>query len=440
MSEHSEAGDGRHDFDFLHGRWQVRNERLRRRLAGSDDWEIFAAEQSCEPVLAGLGNVDAFLSHWRRPGAEPVGADEEFQGMTLRLFDLQRRQWSIWWAGNHDGVLEPPVRGGFERGVGVFEGELEHEGRPVRARFVWSGIGATTAHWQQSFSTDGGASWETNWHMWLRRRGDDGRLLHEDAVIELRRYLVEPGRRDELIELFDREFVESQEAVGMHIVGQFRELDAADRYTWVRGFPSHALRSEALHGFYGGPTWKRHRDAANATLRDNDDVRLLKPARADSGLAAPVRERAAPGAAAPAEGIVCIGVCELNAPAQDGFLARFEREFAPLLIAAGLRPLGVYVSDDSANGYPRLPVREGEPALVWFAHCADADAPLRLADRPDWRAAVADGLLGELKAAPQLLRLAPTARSELRGPELRGSERHASELHASEQQAPERRG
>lgn len=417
MTNATQAADGRHDFDFLHGHWQVRNERLRKRLAGSDDWEVFHATQRCEPVLGGLGNVDAFLSDWRRDGQ-----DEDFQGMTLRLFDLQRRRWNIWWAGSHDGVLEPPVSGGFAGGVGTFEGELEHEGRPVRARFVWSGIGANTAHWRQQFSADGGESWETNWHMWLRRRDENGRLAHEDAVIELRRYTLQPGRRDELIELFEREFIEPQEAVGMHVIGQFRELDAADRFTWVRGFPGHALRAESLQGFYGGPTWKRHRDAANATMIDSDDVRLLKPARPDSGLPAAVRERAPAGAGGAreigeigGEGIVCIGVCELNAPAQDGFLERFERELAPLLPAAGLRLIGVYVSDDTPNGFPRLPVREGEPALVWFAQCADADAPSRLATRADWREAVAEALLGELKSAPQLLRLAPTARSELGG-------------------------
>ncbi|ROU08707.1 NIPSNAP family protein [Lysobacter enzymogenes] len=251
--------------------------------------------------------------------------------------------------------------------------------------------------------------------MWLRRRDADGRLPHEDAVIELRRYTLKPGRRDELIELFERELIEPQEAVGMHVIGQFRELDEPDRFTWVRGFHGHALRSEALQGFYGGPTWKRHRDAANATMIDSDDVRLLKPARSRSALPAAQRERAPVGAPNQDGGLVCIGVCELDAPAQAGFLDRFERDFAPLFDAAGLSLLGVYVSDDTPNGFPRLPVREGEQALVWFARCADAQAPRRLADAPQWRAAVADALRAGLQRAPQLLRLAPTARSELRG-------------------------
>ncbi|MGO1073498.1 NIPSNAP family protein [Lysobacter sp. CA199] len=410
----AKAADGRHDFDFLYGRWQVRNERLRQRLSGSDDWEIFAARQTCEPVLDGLGNVDAFLSDWHRPGL-----DDAFQGMTLRLFNLQRRQWSIYWAGSHDGALEPPVVGGFEHGVGTFIGELEHDGRPVQARFIWSEISANTAHWQQAFSADGGRTWETNWHMWMRRSDEHGRLLHEDAVIELRQYRMNPGRREDLIELFEREFIESQEALGMHVIGHFRDLDDGDRYTWMRGFPDHAVRAASLDAFYSGPTWKRHREAANATLLDNDDVLMLKPARPDSGFARAAREREPVGSRARADEVMIAGLCALNAPAHDGFLARFERDFAPLLSEGGARLQAVYVTDATPNGYPRLPVREGEQVLAWFASYPDEatqrDHAARLDADPRWRAALADAMLGELKQVPQRRRLSPAARSELRG-------------------------
>ncbi|MGH8081898.1 MAG: NIPSNAP family protein [Lysobacter sp.] len=414
MNDNTPAADGRRDFDFLHGRWQVRNERLRQRLSGFKDWEIFGARQTCEPVLGGLGNVDAFLSDWQRPDM-----DDAFQGMTLRLFDLQRQQWSIWWAGSHDGVLDAPVRGGFEQGVGTFDGELEHESRPVRARFVWSDISANTAHWHQQFSADNGQTWETNWHMWMHRSDEHGRLLHEDAVIELRQYKMNPGRRDDLIELFENEFIESQEAVGMHVIGHFRDLDNADRYTWVRGFPNQAVRAASLDAFYAGPTWLGHRAAANATLLDNDDVLMLKPARPGSGFAPVAHAREAVGSRARAEAVVIAGICALNAPAQEGFLARFERDFAPLLSEGGARLLATYVTDAAPNGYPRLPVREHETVLVWFAAYPDEttqrEHAARLEADPRWRAALADALLGELKQVPQRLRLSPAARSELRG-------------------------
>jgi hypothetical protein len=159
MQQSTQADDGRHDFDFYHGRWRVRNVRLRERLAGSDDWEIFDAAQECRPILDGLGNIDDFVTDW----------DDGFRGMTLRLFDLQAKRWSLYCAGNRSGVLEPPVVGRFENGVGLFEGDDIHRGRPVRVRFTWSEISADSAHWQQAFSADGGRSWETNWHMYMSR-------------------------------------------------------------------------------------------------------------------------------------------------------------------------------------------------------------------------------------------------------------------------------
>ena len=77
-------------------------------------------------------------------------------------------------------------------------------------------------------------------------------------VVELRQYTLRPGQRDVLINLFDRELVESQEAAGMAIVGQFRDLDDPDRFVWIRGFASMPARARALASFYGGPVWKAH--------------------------------------------------------------------------------------------------------------------------------------------------------------------------------------
>ena len=412
------ANDGRHDFDFLHGRWSIRNERLTQRLAGSTDWEVFHATQLCQPLLGGMGNVDDFVSDWTRPGS-----DERFIGMTLRLFGAETRQWNIYWAGNHDGALDPPMTGAFEDApdgtrVGTFFGVDQHEGRPVRVRFVWNQASANTAHWQQALSVDDGATWETNWHMWFRRTAEDGRLLHDDGVIELRQYATQPARRDELIELFEREFVEPQEAVGMHVIGQFRDLDAPDRFVWLRGFADMPVRAQALAGFYSGPTWKRHREAANATIVDSDNVLLLRPARADTGFAQPPAQRVASGALPMDGGLIEAGICLLDVPADDGFLERFEGQLAPRLRAAGAELIGIYVTEAGANTYPRLPVREGEQALVWFARFADVDAHHRFESAllvdGEWRGAVAQSLLHGLKQPPQRMRLSPTARSELR--------------------------
>jgi len=97
-------------------------------------------------------------------------------------------------------------------------------------------------------------------------------------VVELRQYTLHPGQRDVLIDLFDREFVESQEALGMTVMGQFRCLGDADRFVWLRGFADMGVRKAGLAAFYGGPAWRAHRSAANATMIDSDNVLLLRPA------------------------------------------------------------------------------------------------------------------------------------------------------------------
>jgi NIPSNAP len=102
-------------------------------------------------------------------------------------------------------------------------------------------------------------------------------------VVELRQYTLHPGQRDVLIDLFDREFVETQEEVGIKVIGQFRELDHPDRFVWLRGFRDMTSRAKALNDFYGGPVWKAHREAANATMIDSDNVLLLRPALSTSG-------------------------------------------------------------------------------------------------------------------------------------------------------------
>ena len=97
-------------------------------------------------------------------------------------------------------------------------------------------------------------------------------------VVELRQYTLVPGARETLIELFEREFIETQEAAGMTVIGQFRDLNNPDRFVWLRGFSDMDARATQLQAFYSGPVWKAHRDAANATMIDSDNVLLLRPA------------------------------------------------------------------------------------------------------------------------------------------------------------------
>lgn len=228
------------------------------------------------------------------------------------------------------------------------------------------------------------------------------------AVVELRQYTLHPGRRDELIALFEREFVESQEAAGMALIGQFRDLDDPDRFVWLRGFADMEMRRAALGAFYSGPVWRARRGTANATMIDSDDVLLLRPL--DRAPVFPLGERGPAGASGPGAGAVVIGVHRIDGP-DAGMPGRFMPEFAPRLTAAGLAPVAVLVTEPAINTFPGLPVREGEAVLVWVSALPDqtaADTALS--------SARSDPALTALFAAPvQLLRLQPTGRSRLHG-------------------------
>src|SRR5437763_15643823 len=102
-------------------------------------------------------------------------------------------------------------------------------------------------------------------------------------IVELRQYTLHPGKRDVLIDLFDREFIEPQEAIRIKVIGQFRDVDDPDRFVWLRGFREMASRAKALQDFYGGAVWKAHREAANCTMVDSNDVLLLRSATSASG-------------------------------------------------------------------------------------------------------------------------------------------------------------
>jgi hypothetical protein len=144
------------DFDFFMGRWKVQNRRLRRRLAGSDEWEEFEATSVAHQILGGLGNEDEFRTDH----------DGGFTGMSFRFFDPTRRRWSIYWADSRrPGELDPPVFGTFTGDIGLFEGDDMFEGRPILVRFIWSGTRTRAPRWEQAFSPDDGETWETNWIM-----------------------------------------------------------------------------------------------------------------------------------------------------------------------------------------------------------------------------------------------------------------------------------
>jgi len=236
-------------------------------------------------------------------------------------------------------------------------------------------------------------------------------------IVELRQYTLHPGKRDVLIDLFDREFVESQEALGMKVIGQFRDLDNPNRFVWLRGFRDMPSRAQALKDFYGGPVWKTHREAANATMIDSDNVLLLHPATPTSGFLLGNKERPRVGADEARSELIVATIYYFDAPVDAGFVEFFEKTVKPAVTGSSATVLAYFATEHSENTFPALPVREGENVFVWFARLNDAAAYERhiaaLTQFPRWRDEISKKVARRLKREPEILKLSTTTRSLL---------------------------
>ena len=129
--------------------------RLVKPLTGSDEWEESPATLVSRSLFDGAANVD-----------EMHFPEQDFKGISLRLFDPATREWTVYWANSRTGLLQPPVTGRFAPdGSCELVGDDIHDGVPIRARYRWSRITPTSARWEQAYSVDGGQTWETNWIM-----------------------------------------------------------------------------------------------------------------------------------------------------------------------------------------------------------------------------------------------------------------------------------
>lgn len=150
---------GMNDFDFFTGVWDIRNQWRTDFLDETSEWEEFPGVSRASRVFDGAANFD-----------EADFPTKGFSGLTLRLYDPELRQWSLYWASKRTGRLFPPVVGRFVNGRGEFYGDDTHDGKDIRARFIWSGITAGSARWEQAFSVDQEHTWITNWIMEMTRR------------------------------------------------------------------------------------------------------------------------------------------------------------------------------------------------------------------------------------------------------------------------------
>ena len=146
--------DGQHDFDFELGSWKIHLKRRLHPLTGSNTWVEFDGTSVTRKVWDGRSQMEEF---------ETDGAGGHIEGLTLRLYNPQTHQWSLYWANSKDGTLVVPQIGQFKNGQGEFYAQDTLNGKSIFVRFIWSNTNTSVPHFEQSFSQDGGKTWEVNW-------------------------------------------------------------------------------------------------------------------------------------------------------------------------------------------------------------------------------------------------------------------------------------
>jgi len=164
--------DGQHDFDFELGHWKIHLKKLVHPLTGSTTWVEFDGISVTRKVWNGRSQLEEFETD------SPDGS--HIEGMTLRLYDPQTHQWSLYWATSKSAAMGVPTIGKFKNGQGEFfdTEPAGPNGRAVLVRFIWSNTTTNMPHFEQSFSEDGGKTWEVNWITDQTRVGDDNDKEH----------------------------------------------------------------------------------------------------------------------------------------------------------------------------------------------------------------------------------------------------------------------
>jgi hypothetical protein len=159
-----ERRDGQHDFDFELGSWKIHLKRRLNPLTGSNKWVEFDGTTVTKKVWDGRAQLEQF---------ETDGPAGHIEGLTLRTYNPQTHQWSLYWANSKDGIVVPPQIGEFKNGQGEFYAQDTLNGRSIFVRFIWSKVDTDSPHFEQAFSDDGGKTWEVNWITDQTRVPDD---------------------------------------------------------------------------------------------------------------------------------------------------------------------------------------------------------------------------------------------------------------------------
>jgi hypothetical protein len=146
--------DGQHDFDFEIGTWKTHLRRLKNPLTGSTTWVEYKGTTVVRKIWNGRANLVEL---------DVEGPSGRIEGLSLRLYNPQSRQWSLNFASSSSGAMSPPTVGGFKNGRGEFFNQETYNGRAIFVRFVISDITPNSCRFEQAFSDDGGKTREVNW-------------------------------------------------------------------------------------------------------------------------------------------------------------------------------------------------------------------------------------------------------------------------------------
>jgi quinol monooxygenase YgiN len=229
----------------------------------------------------------------------------------------------------------------------------------------------------------------------------------EPTVFELRSYQTQPGRRDDLIAMFEASFLDAYEAGGARIVATFTDVDDPNRWVWIRAFRDAASRGGALNAFYTSPAWRAKAAAANATIADTSNVLLLQPWTGSAMSSGPPEASTA---------LIVATVYVLTAASEEAFASFFAREIVPVLRDLGALPFATFATDRSPNSFLRQQVR-GDTVFVTLTRFEDVSGYGAFVSAQSastaWREHVGQRLARRVSAT-ETLRLQPTARSRLR--------------------------
>lgn len=154
-------GSSKNDFDFLKGKWRVKNRKLRSRLSGNNEWDQFDAVLEMNVILLGIGNRESYTATIN---------GKKFEALALRLFNPNTKLWTDYWVDSNEGVLDQhPVVGSFEGSVGTFLTQDTFRGKPILVVYQWDYTDPLHPQWRQAYSEDDGKNWEWNWYMDLTK-------------------------------------------------------------------------------------------------------------------------------------------------------------------------------------------------------------------------------------------------------------------------------